>query len=371
MLLPNRHGSTDDYRYGFQGQEKDDEIKGEGNSMNYKYRMHDPRVARFFAPDPLEAIYNWNSPYAFSENRVIDGIELEGLEWTWYLRAYVKSEAKLIPADEKTVLRQVVDGVLITIDKTFEGIEYTVKNPDKVAKGLGNLALVGLAQAGSPTYSDAVLQRTDEKLGTSTIATKEAFSKSINDGADKLVNGSVQDKTEIISAIGLGILGDKGFSKVLQVGKLTVLAKIPGGRKLVQYIAGEHKYLYTADDAGKIIRAQADDLKLKTHEGRLNHDPNTPGKMPDDHAGHLFADLFGGDPTLKNLVSQASNVNLSAFKTIENTWKKAVNAGKKVEVDIKVIYDDGAVRPSSFDVTYKIDGKVSNQVIENVNPPKD
>src|SRR5690554_5156335 len=81
MQMPGRNGSTGDYRYGFQGQEMDDEIKGEGNSINYKYRMHDPRVGRFFAVDPLAGEYPWNSPYAFSENRVIDGIELEGLEY--------------------------------------------------------------------------------------------------------------------------------------------------------------------------------------------------------------------------------------------------------------------------------------------------
>jgi hypothetical protein len=58
----------------------DNEIKGEGNSLNYKYRMHDPRVGRFFAVDPLAPKYAYNSPYAFSENRLIDAIELEGLE---------------------------------------------------------------------------------------------------------------------------------------------------------------------------------------------------------------------------------------------------------------------------------------------------
>jgi RHS repeat-associated protein len=79
--VPNRHGSSEPYRYGFQGQEKDDELKGEGNSLNFEYRMHDPRIGRFFATDPLEATYTWNSPYAFSENRVLDGIELEGLEF--------------------------------------------------------------------------------------------------------------------------------------------------------------------------------------------------------------------------------------------------------------------------------------------------
>ncbi|EOG6896225.1 RHS repeat-associated core domain-containing protein [Flavobacterium psychrophilum] len=81
-LVPNRHGSSTAYRYGFQGQEMDNEIKGEGNSLNYTFRMHDPRVGRFFARDPLESTYPFYSPYQFSGNRVIDMIELEGLEPT-------------------------------------------------------------------------------------------------------------------------------------------------------------------------------------------------------------------------------------------------------------------------------------------------
>jgi len=80
MLVPTRHGSSDSYRYGFQGQEKDDEIKGEGNSLNYTFRMHDPRIGRFFARDPLASKYPFYSPYQFSGNRVIDMVELEGLE---------------------------------------------------------------------------------------------------------------------------------------------------------------------------------------------------------------------------------------------------------------------------------------------------
>jgi RHS repeat-associated protein len=68
------------YRYLFQAQEMDDEIKGDGNSVNYKYRMHDPRLGRFFSVDPLAAKYPHNSLYAFSENDVIAHVELEGLE---------------------------------------------------------------------------------------------------------------------------------------------------------------------------------------------------------------------------------------------------------------------------------------------------
>jgi RHS repeat-associated protein/uncharacterized repeat protein (TIGR01451 family) len=86
MPQPNRNFDSQEYRYGFQGQEKDSELKGEGLSVNYKYRMHDPRIGRFFATDPIAHEYPWNSPYSFSENRVIDAIELEGKEKYLYIR---------------------------------------------------------------------------------------------------------------------------------------------------------------------------------------------------------------------------------------------------------------------------------------------
>jgi hypothetical protein len=66
----------------------DDEIKGEGNSANYKFRMHDTRVGRFFAVDPLTASFPANSSYAFSENSVIAYIEFEGLEKVTFNRGW-------------------------------------------------------------------------------------------------------------------------------------------------------------------------------------------------------------------------------------------------------------------------------------------
>jgi len=67
--------------------------------LNYTFRMHDPRVGRFFARDPLEKSYPWNSPYAFSENSVIAYVELEGLEKIYYFssqkRQYVKLDTAL------------------------------------------------------------------------------------------------------------------------------------------------------------------------------------------------------------------------------------------------------------------------------------
>ena len=72
-------GATD-YLCGMQGQMQVDEMHGEGNWSDFKYRGCDPRLGRFFSIDPLVKKYPWNSPYAFSENDVIGAVELEGLE---------------------------------------------------------------------------------------------------------------------------------------------------------------------------------------------------------------------------------------------------------------------------------------------------
>jgi RHS repeat-associated protein len=69
------------YRFRFNGQLKDDEFFGSGNAYSFEYRVNDTRLGRFLSVDPLYKDYPWNSTYAFSENRPIDGIDLEGLEF--------------------------------------------------------------------------------------------------------------------------------------------------------------------------------------------------------------------------------------------------------------------------------------------------
>jgi len=79
MLLPGRHANTSDYRYGFQGQELDNELKGEGNSYDFGSRsIYDARVARFISVDPDDNLYPFLSPYAFAGNNPIMLIDLDG-----------------------------------------------------------------------------------------------------------------------------------------------------------------------------------------------------------------------------------------------------------------------------------------------------
>ena len=62
----------------FQGQKFDDDLGI--NYDEFKWRNHDPQIGRFIEIDPLSEKYVYNSTYAFSENKVIGHIELEGLE---------------------------------------------------------------------------------------------------------------------------------------------------------------------------------------------------------------------------------------------------------------------------------------------------
>lgn len=107
----------------------DDEVKGDGNSVNYNYRMHDPRLGRFFAIDPLAAKYPYNSTYAFSENVVINAVELEGKERNYVFNsAYLSTKAltaiKTMNYDE---LKEYMDNLVGTLFSSQESLEYAKK----------------------------------------------------------------------------------------------------------------------------------------------------------------------------------------------------------------------------------------------------
>ena len=64
------------YQYKYQGQE----LQTEAGWYSFKWRNYMPDLRRFFNVDPLSEKYAYQSHYNFSENRVIDARELEGLE---------------------------------------------------------------------------------------------------------------------------------------------------------------------------------------------------------------------------------------------------------------------------------------------------
>jgi RHS repeat-associated protein len=73
------------YRYGMSGQEKDDEIDGSGNSIDFGDREYDPRLGRWFSVDKLFAKYPWQSPYSFVGNSPILNKENGGRDYGVYV----------------------------------------------------------------------------------------------------------------------------------------------------------------------------------------------------------------------------------------------------------------------------------------------
>lgn len=137
---------ADAYRYGFQGQERDDEVKGEGNSFNYKYRMYDPRIGRFFAVDPLTRSYPQLSSYQFSSNRLIDGTELEGME-------FLRDEDNIIdPSHSHDIFWGGIEGGSNILRSTFSLII-----PDEAEGKVIRKTLESHGVAVSPTVTDKQL----------------------------------------------------------------------------------------------------------------------------------------------------------------------------------------------------------------------
>jgi RHS repeat-associated protein len=232
VQLDERTLESEKYRYSFQNQEHDDEIKGRGNSINYTYRMHDPRLGRFFAVDPLTKDYPWNSVYAFSENRVIDAIELEGLE-AFLIHGTRQSNSDIF-TDETVSQFERIGGNSVTVKNFSWGkVSYLSNKRDIERKAAANslalhvltirkemlesgeinsdepITLIGYSHGGNVAIQAAeiIYQKTGIKSNVITIATpayndnssedpkdKEGIKKHIHiysefDGVDKIAGG--------------------------------------------------------------------------------------------------------------------------------------------------------------------------------------
>jgi hypothetical protein len=130
--------------------------------------MYDARIGRFLAVDPIARGFAWNSPYAFSENKVIACVEFEGLEAIESFKAttniliiviegYVGEPVKgatQIGTYDKTELRGVAEVITLipdaevvsfmssTTDMTQKDVQQSIVN-FKAVNPDGKVVLVG------------------------------------------------------------------------------------------------------------------------------------------------------------------------------------------------------------------------------------
>ncbi|HNP24982.1 MAG TPA: RHS repeat-associated core domain-containing protein, partial [Panacibacter sp.] len=86
MQMPGRTYQAGNYRYGFNGKENDNEVKGTGNQQDYGMRIYDLRAGRFLSVDPLVKEYPELTPYQFASNTPMQAIDRDGLEKVYYMQ---------------------------------------------------------------------------------------------------------------------------------------------------------------------------------------------------------------------------------------------------------------------------------------------
>lgn len=233
----------------------------------------------------------------------------------------------------------IIEGMAQNISDTYEekGIMYSIGAvvPDiavdiLITKGLGKigkLANFGDSFADMSKYADEIVDATD-----------------------------IAKKTKLLESL-------------IHIGKKFVKEPLDADGNLlsdVVYYTGEFgDHMGVTDDLGRLVEVHVDDLKL-SNSPRPPHNPDTPGKLPGDQAGHIIADQFGGSPELDNLVSQLTNVNKSQYRKLEIKWADALKDNKSVTVNVKMNYAADGLRPVSFDITYSIDGEKFITTLSNI-----
>ena len=127
--------------------------------MNYTFRMHDPRVGRFFAVDPLFKSYPYNSPYAFAENDVMQFIELEGAEKGEALKKARIFPVPVLKTATETLTKQLAKQVVENVAKN--GGSQILKTT--IAEGAAETIGSGLATTLTTLFMCLVPQSTNDQ----------------------------------------------------------------------------------------------------------------------------------------------------------------------------------------------------------------
>ncbi len=116
------------YRFGFNGMEKDDEVKGSGNSLDFGARIYDPRLGRFLSTDPQWVNFPGSGPYNYAANSPIAFIDKEGENPlpAWVIKALVRAAIQV--AANVTVARK--------IGKNYDNLQGLNKRLDEIGKEL-------------------------------------------------------------------------------------------------------------------------------------------------------------------------------------------------------------------------------------------
>jgi len=260
-LLSGRSYNSAIYAYLFQGQEHHDEINGGfGTSYSFEYRVHDARVGRFFSLDPLATTYPYNSPYAFSENRVIDGVELEGLEVVKIAKFLGKKQIKAVISEyvEKEIKARLVQY------HSKAWAKQMLKDADEIVGLMTNEAWWEWAIEFTPYLGDVygTLRLGHYHTLLSNIAKKAEWASNIARHGDGFVKAGLKRIDDAIEGRGK-------LRKALKADKDDIVMELVEAHHIIPIKALKHnEVVQTAVAAGWDINAATNGMLLDTETHR-------------------------------------------------------------------------------------------------------
>jgi RHS repeat-associated protein len=132
--MPSLKFSNTNYRYGFNGKEKDDEgLGGSGTTYDYGFRIYNANIAKFLSVDPLTKSYPWYTPYQFAGNKPIVFIDRDGLEEArldeWFWSALSMYDANMVRINSnRAVTLATASGLPNPGDGKFDAFRHTIWN---------------------------------------------------------------------------------------------------------------------------------------------------------------------------------------------------------------------------------------------------
>lgn len=183
------------FNYKYQGQERQDELGLNWDS--FKWRNYDYAIGRFMSVDKLAEDYSHQSPYVFAQNRVIDGREMEGLEWT----ASTSSDGKTVNLNLN--VRRVNNSSGIITNEQMATLSN--ERAAQLNSSLGGIDAQGRTVNVSVTYSDDATMIWDYSNGNDTSGKtytgKDAITKEIGDqmapGLTDKIGDSQNNRTQV------------------------------------------------------------------------------------------------------------------------------------------------------------------------------
>ncbi len=234
------------FKYYYQEQERQDELGLNWDS--FKYRNYDYAIGRFMSVDPLAEKYPYNSTYAFQENKLGLGRELEGLELGPKMEVFLANNNA--PKLNMTVQEY--------LDKTKPIFYYhSPYNPNRNAEG--RVIIDNNYQAIQHYYRG---NGKSVVLGPKTVEMIKN-SKDVQYYINRIKSGATTNPSE-----GSGLSVDmESLSRTFHLGKMTFLYKTTcKGNDCVTNITVDDKGFVDPNSIASYINPNEDDNKGPNHE---------------------------------------------------------------------------------------------------------